>query len=320
MGFGIMSIWQKSIRFESKLEGKGGGGSSGGTQQVINTPWSGQVPYLQQLFQQAQQNYNKGGSQYYPGSTIAQQSPQTQQAIQIETQRAINGSPLTAGANQVAQDTLNGNYLNNNPWLDKTYNQAANSVTRNYLNAVSPGIDSTFSAAGRLGSNADMTAHDNAQYQLGNTLDNLATNIYGGNYSRERQNQLNTMQLAPSLANNDYTNINALYNAGNQADSYNQNVLNDKVNRFNYNQNLPYQNLQNYSGLINGNYGGASNSSSQYAPNTASNVLGGALMGYQAAPAIAGALAPAGMTVASAAMPWLGVAGALGGGLLGGLF
>lgn len=87
-------------------------------------------------------------------------------------------------------NTASGAYLNSNPYLDATFNQAADSITKQFNNSVLPGISSQFAGAGRLGSGGQFNATQQAAYGLGNQLNNLATNIYGGNYAAERQNQI----------------------------------------------------------------------------------------------------------------------------------
>lgn len=87
--------------------------------------------------------------------------------------------------------TAGGGYLNANPYLDATFSKAADNVTRAYQTGTMPAIDSAFSrSSGALRSGAAMNARDQAQENLGKTLSGLATDIYGGNYATERQNQL----------------------------------------------------------------------------------------------------------------------------------
>jgi len=88
-------------------------------------------------------------------------------------------------------DTAGGGYLNANPYLDSAFSKAADNVTRAYQTGTAPAIDSAFSrSSGALRSGAAMNARDQAQENLGKTLSGLATDIYGGNYAQERQNQL----------------------------------------------------------------------------------------------------------------------------------
>jgi hypothetical protein len=127
---------------------------------------------------------------------------------------------------------------------------------------------------------------------------NAATGLYGSLYGANQQGQLsganglsnnylsgiNTQtqlgSIAPNLANADYTNIGAMSDSGAQQDAYNQSQLTDQVNRYNYNQTLPYNQLQQYLGAINGNYGSTSSlSTPTYKQSTASAALSGAASG-----------------------------------------
>jgi len=78
----------------------GSSGSQTTTQE--STPWEGQQPYLKDLFKQAQDMFNAGPQEYYPGQTVAPFSPQTQMGMDMMTNRALEGSPQ--------QDAL-GNYI-----------------------------------------------------------------------------------------------------------------------------------------------------------------------------------------------------------------
>ena len=63
------------------------------------------------------------------------------------------------------------------------------------------------------------------------------------------------MGLVPNLTQANYLAPTMLEQAGSQQQAQNQAQLTDLVNRFNYNQNEPYNWLQHYLGLVNGNYG-----------------------------------------------------------------
>ncbi len=68
-------------------------GGGGGTQRTRTEPWSGQQPYLQDVFGQAQRLYRQGPQQFFPGTTVAPFSPQTQAALNMEQARAMGGDP-----------------------------------------------------------------------------------------------------------------------------------------------------------------------------------------------------------------------------------
>lgn len=101
----------------------------------------------------------------------------------------MNPDPLFASLNQQLGDTLSGQYLDpaSNPYLADTFNAAAQ-ATQNRL-------ASEFAGAGRnvVASLPGREAE----------LQNLAAQIYGGNYQAERGRQFDSMQMVPGLADAD---------------------------------------------------------------------------------------------------------------------
>jgi hypothetical protein len=145
-------------------------------------------------------------------------------------------------------------------------------VTRAVEAARAP-IDSQFAAAGRLGSGA----HSNA---MASAATNLAGNLAYQDYGRERQNQMSAAsglmgndmaarnlgaQFGAQAGANDTQNIQAMLQSGAITEDYAQKALEDAINRYNWNQNLPWTQLQRYAGLIQGNYG-QSGTGTQVAP------------------------------------------------------
>jgi hypothetical protein len=62
--------------------------------------------------------------------------------------------------------------------------------------------------------------------------------------------QLAAAQSAPALAQADYFDINQLGQAGNIVEGYQQSALEDSINRFNFEQNLPQNKLNQFMGLM----------------------------------------------------------------------
>ena len=219
-------------------------------------PWGPQQQPLQFGFNEARRLYNQGGPQVYNKSTVAPFSANTRSGLSQVAGIAQAGTPVADSAQNQVNATLQGDYLNSNPYLDAMYNNAASAVTRNYSEAVAPSIQANFGLAGRGGSNSYFNALDSSQQQLGQQLGGMAANIYGGNYANERNNQMTAAQMAPGTAQLNYFDATQLLNAGGMQDTYNQNVVNDKVNRFNQQQNRPWDALGRYNQMINGSYGG----------------------------------------------------------------
>jgi hypothetical protein len=282
----------------------GGGGS---TQTVTKSdPWAGQQPYLSSVFQGAQNTYNQFAGN--PASSVAGFTPDQQQAIGL-TQNVANGTnfnnaaTVNNAAGNYTTNLLNGSYLNsnpgnasfskfasgdmmNNPYMTGMANAAANSTVRNYQNAIAPGIASNFEANGRYGSGAMSNADSQARQDLATQLGNSMNNLYGGMYQNNMQNMLQGAQglstnyntaaqqqlagsaNAPNIVNSVNGAISNLYNMGGNQQALQQSQIN-----------APWQLLNNYSNLIQGQYGGQASTSQPYYSNQAMGALGGAMGG-----------------------------------------
>lgn len=297
-----------------------GGSGSKQTTNTVAEPPSFIQPYLKDAANQSVGIYDQGPKQYFPGSTVVPFSPQTQQALNLTQQRALNGSPLVDQAkgyntNVVAGDYLKtnpfangskaiaGKFQGQNPYLDQTFNRAADSVQQR--------LQSGFAGAGR-----DIEA---ARPVAAQEYNDLATNIYGGAYQQdqnrrlaaaqgdqatsanaygaERAYQQQASQFAPQLAANDYADLTALGGVGGQyEDLYGRQLQND-INRFDYNQNAPGAALDEYIARITGSFPGQQQSTSAQGPgkNRLQGAAGGALAGYSATGNPYGALIGAGI-------------------------
>jgi hypothetical protein len=250
-----------------------GGGSQ--TSTTKSDPWSGQQPYLKYGFDQAEQNYQSNNPQYYQGSTVAPLSQTTQQAMQLQSMRALGGNPLVNASQKNMQDTVNGAYLNSNPYMDANFNAGADAITRTYGDAIRNNT-AGFEGAGRSGSGMQAFYNNQANDTLAKNLNNLYGQTYYNNYQNERGNQMSAAQMSPAFAQQDMTNLDALSSVGAAQDTNNQNILNSNIDRWNYGQNLESNKLQQYMGMIQGNYGGTSSTSTPTSSNPLGTILSGA--------------------------------------------
>jgi hypothetical protein len=267
----------------------------------------GQQPYLSDVFQGAQNAYNNMAGPN-AASSVASFTPMQQQAMGI-TQNVANGTNFanSAGVNNAAgsytQNLLNGNYLNsnpgnsafgqfangsmmNNPYQTGALNAANDAITRAYQTATAPQTSSAMEAAGRYGSGAYQNAvsqnQQNLATQLGNTdasmlnsmyqqnMQNMLTGAQGlsQNYNTASQQQLQGAYNAPNIVNSTNAAATNLYNMGGNQQALNQQVIN-----------APWQLLNNYSNLVQGQYGGTTTSTQPYYQNTGAGALGGAMSG-----------------------------------------
>jgi hypothetical protein len=224
-------------------KGGGGGGSN-----VVNTqvnPPDYAKPFLEYGLSQAKDLYTSGKPSYYTGSTVVGFSPETEMALTGYRDEALNPNGMTAQAQNVVQQNLAGT----NPLLNAAFQPAINAV------------QSQFAKAGRYGSGANQQA--------------LATALAPMAY----QAQQDALAQAPQAALMDE---NLLAGVGEAREGLSQAQLQDQVNRFNFEQNQPMTNLQNYMGIVGGGTVGSTTSQPVFR-NSAASALGGALGGAQLA-------------------------------------
>lgn len=230
-----------------------GGGAQDSTQQFA--PWKGQRDYLTNLYSRAS-DYSKKPQQYYPGDSVANEDPASKAALEARYARATGGSEAMRGANEVTNKTLAGGYINDNPYLDDTYKRAADGLTESFNTAVLPRLDSRFAGTNRMGSGAYGAALGRAASTLGDSMAGMATDIYGGNYQKERDRMDSAARFAPTLAAADYDDINQMRSVGQEREGRSQREIDDLMNRFNFGQGEEGERLAQFARLIGSPVGG----------------------------------------------------------------
>ena len=210
------------------------------------------APYLKYGLEQASGLYAGGGPQYYTGETFVAPSQTTQAGLQALETRALAGNPLTGEAQQQLRGTIGGAYLGGNPFFQGAFAPAAQAAQTQFQNTMGD-IGSKASLAGRYGSGVMGNLQDRASGQYAQALTNTAGQLAYQNYEAERQRQQQAIGAAPQLAQADYQDINQLLQAGQLREGYQGQQLGADIQRFNFLQNQPQQNLQNYMSLVYGN-------------------------------------------------------------------
>jgi len=224
---------------------KGGGG---GGSQSVNTqvePPAYAKPFLEFGLSEAKNLYNSGNPNYYPDSTVVDFSPETEMALQGLRDEALDPNSMTSQAQGIVQQNLMGT----NPLLSAAFQPAINQV------------QSQFAKSGRYGSGANQQALASA----------LAPIAY--------QAQQDALAQAPQAALMDEK---LLTGVGQAKEDLAQAHLQDNINRFNFEQNQPMQNLKDYMALVGGGTVGSNTIEPVY-KNSAASALGGAFGGAQLA-------------------------------------
>ena len=218
-----------------------------------NEPYAGQKPFLEAGFERAKTDILEQPSEYYPNSTVVPFSPTSLQALGLQENRALAGSPVTQAAQNQVQQTAQGDYLTaGNPYAAQAIQNATAPLAQRFQEDVIPGIQSGFNNAGRFGSGLQARQQERAGEAVANQMGDIATNMGLQIYGDERQRQMQASQLAPQLASQDYTDIQALKGVGVERESMAGNILQDDISRFNYAQQAPKDALAQYMALVSG--------------------------------------------------------------------
>jgi hypothetical protein len=238
-------------------------------------------PYLGYGLQQAQQMYQGGGPQYYGGPTYVAPSTTTQTGLQALEARASLGNPLLQSAQNQLQNTVSGGFLGGNPFFQGAFQPAARAAETQFKTTLGD-IASKSSLAGRYGSGAMGSLQDRATGAFGQQLANTAGQLAYQNYADERARQQAATMAAPQMAQADYQDIQNMLQAGQLREGYQGQQMQGDIAKFNFLQNQPQQNLQNYLSLVYGNpLGRVASSTTSGAADTSTlqNALGLAAVG-----------------------------------------
>jgi len=292
------------------------------------------APYLQTGLQQAQNLFfGANQPQFFPGQTYVSPSAQTQQALAQQEALATTASPVLQQAQQAYQASLGqigqtaaGGFLNANPYQQAMMEAATRPLTQQFSQQVLPGISSLYSKSGRLGGGAMERALGTASEAYGRSLGDITSNIAGTQYQQERGLQqqaalqlANLAQAAPQIYAQQFLPAQQLAQVGAQREAIAAQPLQEEMARFGFQQRLPYEQLSGYLSSVYGSPLGSYGTPApqpQYQGNRTVGALGGALAGGLGGYALGQAF-PSLSFGGGFGLPALG---AIGGGLLGGLF
>jgi hypothetical protein len=228
-------------------------------------PWSGQSPFLTDVWGKAANQFNQGvGQGVFQGSRVVPLSGQTEQALGIQEQRALAGSPLLQQAQQNAGASLRGEL-----------NPALQSQMQQVMQQVKGQVNPLFAQANRGGSGAHANALTSAMTDAGTKL--------------AYQDYNNAMQMAPGLAQQDYFDIGQLASVGQTREQQAGAELQAQMQKFYEGQKAPVDALQRYAALVSGgNVGGTTTSQQPIYSNPLMSAAGLGLGGVSAAGSLFG--------------------------------
>lgn len=248
-------------------------------------------PYQKSFFDNAQRI---GQSAYTPfgQSTQVGANPMQQQSWQNTFNRGMQGAPEVSAARTQMTDTINGGgfasnpYLSgSNPYLQSTIDSTLGDITKNYNQSVKPAMSTAQARSGSFGNSGLQQIQAGQEQTLAQELGRASSNLRFGDYQQraqmygqERDRQMQATQNAPNFANVDYTDLQAMQQAGNAQQNQSQLERTADYGQYTDAREWPFK-TQSAWGSAMGNGGG-------YVPpaataNKGANVLGGALAGAQ---------------------------------------
>lgn len=227
-----------------------------------------------------------------------------------ELQRTLNGGYLGGPVAGNSQADAQNPYAGSNPFLTGAINNASQDVINNYQRSVVPQLDAMDARSGSFGNAGVGLARTAAASDLTKNLGNVASGMrfndytqqgqYGENAANrrfqagaqyagdtnsamqnERQRMTGAVGMAPSIANQDYTDAQALQNAGKGFQQQDQANMTDAYGRFQNAQNYPKDQLTTLGRGLGMNFGTTSTGTGPQA-NPWAQALGAGLAGYGA--------------------------------------
>jgi len=255
------------------------------------------LPYLTKGLERAESLFLTGPQPtFFPGQTYVSPVAATTESIAQQEAIARQQSPVLQQAQQAFQSSLGGigqtaqgGFLNANPYQAQMMQAATRPLEQAFSQQVLPGISSLFSKSGRLGSGAMERALGTATEGYGRALGDITSNIAGTQYQQERglmqQAQLGQAalaQAAPSIYGQQFLPAQALGQVGAQQEAVAGLPLQEQMARFQFGQQLPYQQLQGYLSSVYGSPMGSYGTQTTQQPlyqNRTTNALTGAALG-----------------------------------------
>jgi hypothetical protein len=230
------------------------GGGDGGSQQTQQTT-SGTnttsanpfiVPQLQNIVGGATNwmNSNQSAPGYFPGGTVAGQSPYTTSA-RDQTWQAAQSGINNLGASFAPSigyltDAANGKYLDvaNDPNWQGALAASLRPGTENFRDVLAPSIDSTFAGSGRTAGGAHFDTMMRGVNDLTRNQADASVKAASDRYGMERGLQSGAATALPGVLGQQqgqaFNWLSALQGVGAGDDAYRQRLLDDQVNKYGY--------------------------------------------------------------------------------------
>lgn len=231
-------------------------------QQTTNEPWSGQQPYLRDVFSNAQDLYNQG-SRIVPFNSeqIAGQEEQLNAA-------RTNLPSLVNSGQDAYRFALNAPDVRQNPYLPQLVQSATAPIRQDFVDNLIPSVNDASIQNGTFGGSGNAITKGIALGRLADAETNIAAKIYSDAYGQGLDAQGRAMALSPQMLAASLFPGEVLQNVGGQRQLAEQALADEPKDR-----------LEEYLRFISGNFGGTSITTAPGASKLG-GALGGGALGY----------------------------------------
>ncbi len=245
---------------------KGGGGGSSET--TVLEPWAGAQPYITKGYQEAAGIYDQFSPTYYSGVTQSGFSPD-----QLTAQAGVRDW-ATKGASNVMNPALSayqygtGNQVldvANNPYVKDMAQQAAKDAYGQLTPALA-GIRQGAIQSGGYGGGRQGIAEGAALAGAADAATRASADIYGQAYGQGLSHQASTLGQTGSILSAGFQPYTALSASGAEQQEREQRLIEDAKAQHEFQQNLPYSRLNQYTASIGGTSGLLGNAGVSTAP------------------------------------------------------
>jgi len=276
-----------------------GGGKTPDTQTQVSKPFPEQLPFVTRVFDEAQNIFNQGPQQFFPGQLVAGFSPETEAAFGLQTGLAGQLGGQVLGQ----QGVLNSLLQTPDPQNDPTVNAFADAATRplvdQFEQQILPQIGSRAVQEGAFGGSRQAIQEAQAAEGLARAVGDTRAGIFNNAFGQQFDAQQRALALAPQINQQLGLPGQLLSQVGAARENLTQQQLDAERARFDFNQGSDLASLQNFSNLIN-QFGGGQTITSGLGGGSQRGGLGGALGGASAGASLAPLLGfggPAGAAV-----------------------
>jgi len=232
---------------------KGGGG----TETTTTEPWSGIQPYLKDIYSEAAGQYETYRPQFFTGQTQAGFTPDQLTAQAGVRDFALQGAPQIMNPALGAYQYGTGSSIldvANNPYVQGMARGAAQDAFAQ-LDPALAGIRQGAVQSGGYGGSRQGIAEGLAIGGAADAATRAAADIYGQAYGQGLGHQLGTLGQTGSLLGAGFMPYEALSASGSEQQAREQALIEDAKAKWEFEQNLPYNALNQYMSTLSGTGG-----------------------------------------------------------------